>query len=394
MDTLLVVAGEASGDMYAARVVRHIKNEIQQLRIIGMGGSELSRIGQQQLATIDEDSFGLTGSITGVPTHLKNLRRLAGVAEENDVSAALLVDYSGFNMLLARSLYRRGVPAVHFIPPSIWSWGRWRAKWLGRYDVTAAAIFPREYNLYRQHGVEAEHVGHPLRDEIQKPMDHRRCRRELEGIISNKGGKPPADGEKILALLPGSRPREIANHISPMLAAARRLQEEQYLRPIVAVKAKDTSLVKKSLGNALAEKVEVVGGHTRRVLGGADLGIISSGTATLEAALIGCPQVAVYRADFLTGMAARLLLRSDYISLPNIILNEEIVSELVQKQVKDDIIYDEACKLLQEEKDIIRQQHGYSQIRKKLGEPGATERTAELVIKKGRMAGGFSRSRG
>ena len=226
MNELMVVAGEASGDMHAARVVKILKKELSQLRITGMGGSELSRLGQQQLVNKGDGSFGLGGALTSLPRHLRRAHLLLKRAEEGDVDLALLVDYSGFNMYLARGLRRRNVPAVHYIPPTAWCWGRWRAKWLARQEVTVAAIFPRERDLYREAGAEVEYVGHPLLDEISSPYDQRQCRQQLEGIIQNKGGEVLDPGEKVMALLPGSRPEEIRSLLRPMLAAARRLQEK------------------------------------------------------------------------------------------------------------------------------------------------------------------------
>ncbi len=390
MNELMVVAGEASGDMHAARVVKILKKELSQLRITGMGGSELSRLGQQQLVDKGDGSFGLGGALTSLPRHLRRAHLLLKRAEEGDVDLALLVDYSGFNMYLARGLRRRNVPVVHYIPPTAWCWGRWRAKWLARQEVTVAAIFPRERDLYREAGAEVEYVGHPLLDEIASPYDQRQCRQQLEGIIQNKGGEVLDPGEKVMALLPGSRPEEIRSLLRPMLAATRSLQEEHYLRPVIAVRPEDTKRAKKLLGQQLAEEVELIGGHTRTVMGGADLGLIASGSATLEAALIGCPQIVLYQADRLTALAARLFLRTEHIALPNIIAGREVVPELVQKDVKDDIIYSRAAELLEDEEAILSQQEGYNQIREELGSPGAAGRTAELVLKKGgfRSAGG------
>ena len=385
MKQLVVVAGETSGDMYAARVVKNIKQEVGPLRIIGMGGEELSRLGQQQLVSTDDDSFGLTGAIFGLPSHLKRAHKLLNRVEKDKPEVALLVDYSGFNMYLARGLRRRNIPVVHYIPPTAWTWGKWRAKWLARQQVQVAAIFPREYEVYRDAGADVEYVGHPLCDEIDAPFNQRRCREQLEGIINNKGGEELQPGEKVLVLLPGSRRSEIEEHLPPMLAAARQLQEENYLRPIIAVKAGDSKLVKKQLGKSLAEEVELIGGHTRKVLGGADLGLIASGSATLEAALIGCPQVVIYKTDFLTGLAARMFLRTEHISLPNLIAGRKIVPELVQKQARDDIIYNKAQELLRDNKAVLAQQQGYRAVREKLGSAGAAENTARLVIKTGNL---------
>ena len=383
MKQLLVVAGETSGDMHAARVTKKIKQEVGPLRIIGMGCRELSRIGQQQLVNTDGDSFGLSGAVFSLPSHLKRAHKILEQVENDRPEAALLVDYSGFNMYLARGLRRREIPAVHYIPPTAWTWGKWRAKWLARQQVKVAAIFPREYEIYQNAGAEVEYVGHPLCDEIEGPYDQRRCREQLEGIINNKGGEELKAGEKVLVLLPGSRRSEITEHLDPMLAAARRLQENNYLRPVIAVRAEDTKIVRKQLGKSLAEEVELIGGHTRKVMGGADLGLVASGTATLEAALIGCPQVVLYKTDFMTRVAAKMFLRTDFISLPNIIAGREVVPELVQKDVKDDIIYKKAQELIRDDKAIMKQQQGYRQVRKELGSGGSAAKTARLVIETG-----------
>ncbi len=389
MQELMIVAGEPSGDMHAARVAKKIRNRVSPLRISGMGGRELARLGQKKVVkTQGNNSFGLAGAIAGLPGHLSRAHRLLKAAEENEPRAVLLVDYSGFNMYLARGLRRRDIPAVHYIPPTAWSWGRWRARWLARQQVKVAAIFPQEYEVYREVGADVEYVGHPLRDEIPSSYDHRRCREQLEEVIKNKGRSRLQAGEKVLALLPGSRESEIESLLEPMLAAARRLQDDHYLRPVIAVRGEDSSLIREKLNDSMVDEVEIIAGHTRRVMGAADLGIISSGTATLEAALIGCPQLVVYRTDRLTAAAARVLLRTDHVSLPNIILGREVVPELVQKEARDDIIYKKAGELLLDDQAIFAQQQGYREVRDKVGSPGAAERAAEMVIE----AGGFPTS--
>ncbi len=386
---IMVVAGEVSGDLYAARVVREIKNLVAdqetansspRISFTGMGRNRLAQAGQRQDIRAGRGDIGLSGGLAGLKKHWQWAKKLASQAQESKPAAALLVDYSGFNMYLGRRLRKIGIPVIHYIPPSAWLWGQWRAKWLARYDIQVAAIFPQEEDCYQRAGARSHFVGHPLLDEIPEPRKQRAARESLNDYLKMAGRQELDPGARVLALLPGSREKEIATLIEPLLQAARRLSKKFCLQVIIPQDSDRDITQLADLAGKVLSRIEVLPNRTREVLAASDLALVASGTASLEAALLNCPQIVVYQVGRPTALVGKLLLKTDWISLPNIIAGAEIVPELLQDKVKGDIIYKEAKKILQDPELIKEQLAGYRTIREKLGEPGAARRTAELVI--------------
>ena len=381
---ILVITGEASGDMHAAKVVARIKELAPEVKFSGLGGRELDYLKLENLLPPEEvetGSHGFAAGITGLFSHIKLAHRITDLAAERELAACFLVDYSGFNMYLGRRLKKKlDLPVIHYFPPTAWIWGRWRAKWLARAGVKVAATFPKEAEVYREAGAEVKYVGHPLLDEIPEARDQADAREDLAELIKLAGRRELQAGERLLAIMPGSRTKEVESHLGPMLEAADILADDFAIRPVIPVaRGIDIEQVEEKIKKYQIDPV-LLSGYSRELLAAADLALVVSGTAVLEAALLGTPQLLIYRADKLTAFLGKYLIGPDYIGLPNILTDQELVPEILQDDVNGSEIAKRALPYLSEPKVIREQVEGYHQLRELLGEPGAIDRTARFLL--------------
>ncbi|HEV7501628.1 MAG TPA: lipid-A-disaccharide synthase, partial [Vicinamibacteria bacterium] len=285
MPRLLISCGEASGDLYGAELVRHLQERVPALEVVGLGGDRLQAQGASLFAHVRD--LAVVGLLE-VVSHLRHLRRVfRRVLDDVDrqpPDAAVLVDYPDFNLRLAKALHRRGVPVIYYVSPQVWAWRRGR---LGAIRDTVArmlVIFPFEEALYRDAGVPVTFVGHPLVSIAQRSAD--------PAAFRTQHGFDP--GRPLIALLPGSRPKEVTHNLPPMAAAVDVLRQARPDLQFVAAVAPslDPALVARGLAG---RAVTVVHDRTHAALSAATAAIVASGTATVEAALIGTPMVVVYR---------------------------------------------------------------------------------------------------
>ena len=377
MGKVMLVTGEVSGDMHAARVVKAIKQLAPDTDFFGMGSSYLAQEGVRLVIDPTEIStIGFSEAFSNIRTHLANLRVLKDCIRKEKPDLIFLVDNSGFNMLMARIARRANIPVVNYFSPSAWVWGRWRAKWMARNKATIAAVFPMEAEVYRQAGARVEFVGHPLLD-IAEVTDKR------EEIFARLELNPE---QPVIGLFPGSRWQEIEQLLPELLQTAEMLQTERPDYQFVLSLARGVN--QKQIAELAANYnliLKLVDHAAYQVMKIADLLIVASGTATLEAAILGTPMIIVYRVSGFTYWLANRLLDLDFIGLPNIIAGREIVPELIQNRANADEIYQQA-------RDFFRQPYLLKQIRselrgvkEKLGSTGAVCRVAQLVVKEGKL---------
>ena len=360
---VLVSAAEPSGDRAAARVVEHLRSDTD-IRCFGMGGRHLAAAGVELIRNIEgEASLGLADSARGLlrwGAVWAELRQRI-VTDKPDV--ALLTDAPDFHLPLARVLRAAGVPVVYYIGPQVWAWRPGRLQLMReRTDVTAL-ILPFEKPLYDRTGVPAVFVGHPILDE--PPQQPKSAVRTVLNLSSR---------DRLVALLPGSRPGEISRHLPAMADAARRLHAQNVTAIAAPGPAVDVAL-QHSFADLrfLPRNLSV-----RDLLSAADAALIASGTATLEATVAGVPFAAVYRTDAVSFAVARHLLKLPYIALPNWIAGEKIVPELLQDEVTGPRLF-ETANLLLDGPFALQQRSTLRKISHSLGEPGAAKKTAELV---------------
>jgi lipid-A-disaccharide synthase len=283
----------------------------------------------------------------------------------------VLIDFPDFNIPLGRRARRRGIPVVYFISPQVWAWRRGRVRALRRMVRKMLVIFPFEEALYRRAGVDVTFVGHPLLDRLQGVPPREEARRAL--------GLGPA--ERVVALLPGSRRSEVRRHLPLLLRAAARLAADcGPLAAVVAVADGVPLALVEGLVAGAPIAVRLVQGHTYEVLRAADVSLVVSGTATLEAALLGAPMVIAYRMSTLSFALAALLVRVPYIGMANLVAGRGIVPELIQWRATPGRLAAAARALLEDPRAREAMQAGFREVRARLGDPGAPARAAREIL--------------
>ena len=374
---IMLSAGEASGDLHGATMCRALRALDPSVRLIGMGGPRMAVAGVEILVDpTAHAAVGTSEAIGRVPGLYRAYTILVKRLRVGRPLALVLIDFPEFNLRLARQARRAGVPVVYFIPPQLWAWRRGRMRQMARRVTRVLAAFPFERDLYEGAGVPVEFVGHPLLDVVPRDLDRAKARARL-GV---------GERQTLVGLLPGSRRQEIGRLLSPMLDAAARLAQAGAGRCFVLGLAASVNRELVTARIARAEQaggpaVGVVEGLTHEVMAGADVLLIASGTATLEAALLGTPMVVCYRVSRLSEAVVRLLSRSRWISLPNIVAGRGAVPEILQEEVRGERLASEAERLLVDAGAATAQRAAFKEVRTRLGEPGVGERAARAVLK-------------
>jgi lipid-A-disaccharide synthase len=367
---ILLSAGEASGDMYAARLAQALQAR-QNVQIFGMGGPQMQAAGVEVVMHYDEVSVvGITEIVKHLPSLLKAMERVVSEAEHRKPALAILTDFPGFHLRLARKLQPKGIRNVYYICPQFWAWRPWRANLVRRRFEKALCIFPFEEAFFTKAGVSTEFIGHPLVGTVCATKNRRQfC--ESHSLVP---------GRPIVAVLPGSRSAELGHHLPVLQEACGRIHARMPVQFVVAAAhAKDVPLLQSGWPHGL--KVCVVEGETYNVLAAADAAIVSSGTATVEAALLDSPMVVVYRVSPLTATLAKPLVRTPYFAMPNLIAEKKVVPELVQDDFTPDHVAAGVLQLLQDPNARRTLKVGLAEVRKRLGPPGAVDRAADAIAR-------------
>jgi lipid-A-disaccharide synthase len=361
---IAVVAGEASGDLHASEVMRELKKLDPHLSMFGFGGDMLAREGMTLLHHASE--LGIVG-LFNVLRHLPFFRRvfneLMERIERERPDVVFLVDYPDFNMRVAKRCKELGLRVVYYISPQIWAWRQGRVRHIARYVDRMIVIFPFEEEFYRKHNVPVSYVGHPLIEQLA-------------------GVRKPARKPDVLriALLPGSRRMEVQSLLPPMLDAVAVLRKERNVDAYVIQAPTIEHDELEAIMRAQGIEVPILPHDRGEGVAAADVSLSSSGTATLESAILGTPVVVMYRLSRATYMLARKLVRVPHFSLVNIVAGKEVVPELIQHEVNGARIADEVRKLVAPGKyEAVTAD--LAAIRAKLGEPGTARRVAEEIHK-------------
>ncbi len=357
---LLLVAGEASGDAHAARVLERLHQRLPGLDCFGLGGAQLRAAGQDVVADGTAlNVVGLSEVVRGLSGVLRLRDRLLAEVERRRPAAALLVDLPGFNLHLAGRLKRMGVPVIYYIAPQAWAWRRGRVRKIRRRVDQLCVIFPFEREFFGRRGVAVEYVGHPL--------------------LEQRVPAAPPIGNRV-ALLPGSRPREVERLLPAIAGAAQRLRERwpelRFRLPLAPGIA--AGPVQQTLAAAGVE-AELVGGGAATALRGARLGLVASGTATLEAALAGVPMVVVYRVSRTSYALVRPLFQLDHVCIVNILAGRRLVPELLQSAARPEPIAAAAAPLLADSAERRRVLAGLAEVAAGLSGPRPSERVAGIL---------------
>lgn len=369
---ILLSSGEASGDLYAAELLRELHEREPSLEAFGLGGERSRAEGEELLVPLDEISvIGLVEVLRKLPALRGAMERLVEAARTRRPAAAVLIDFSGFHLRLARRLHRLGIPIIYYVSPQVWAWRRGRLGAIRELVDEMLVILPFEEDFYRREGVEVRYVGHPLVDLVK-------ARRDRETLCRDLGLDP---GRPLLVILPGSRRREIELHV-PILREA--IEQLTRLRPevqIVVSRAPTISrgILENGLG-ATSSKVRLLEEGTYDALAHAAAAVVASGTATVEAALSDTPMVVVYRVGFWTYALGRSFVHLPHFSMVNLVADRKLVPELIQDEMTPKRILAEMLPLL-DGGDAARQMRaGLREVRAKLGGGGASARAAEAVL--------------
>ncbi len=376
---IMIVCGEASGDYYGASLIKAIKESLPKTVFYGFGGPLMESEGLEVIFDPTQLSVvGFTEALKLVGFFKKWLKRLQNILILRRPDCLVLIDFPGFNMRLAKIAHGLGISCVYFVPPSAWAWGQKRAKKVAQTVDAVAAIMPMDLAVYQAAGANIEMVGHPLLEEIPTEISRETACRELD-LDANK---------PVLALLPGSRNQEIKTHLKLMLEAAKELKKaNQNLQVILALAA---SIEKEKVINITKDtdfEVVIIEKNTHQAIAAATACLCTCGTVTLEAALLARPMVSVYKLSILTALLTKLLVKVKYYALPNIILNERVVVELIHNKFTVSNMVTNLEPLLVDTAPNKQIQAKLRKVRPKLGSQGAYTNTAKIVLEVARGAG-------
>ena len=372
---IMLSAGEASGDLHGGTLCRALRELSPGLRLTGMGGGHMAAAGMEVIVDpTGEASVGTSEAVARVPALYRAYRAMGRRLLADRPRALVVIDFPEFNLRLARRASRAGVPVVYFIPPQLWAWRAGRVRQMARRVKRVLAVFPFEPPLYERARVPVTFVGHPLLDVLPLDLTRDEARRRL-------GADP---GHALIGLLPGSRPGEIERLLPPMLDAAQRLAaadgRRRFVLGLAPTVAREQVARILAAGGPATPPIELVGGRTYEIMAAADTLLIASGTATLEAALLGAPMVICYRVSRLTELLARALTRVKWIGLPNLVSGRMVAPELIQGKVTGALLAREAARLLDDPVAATAQRAAFKELRARLGEPGVGLRAARAVL--------------
>jgi lipid-A-disaccharide synthase len=367
---LLIIAGETSGDQHGAAMVRVLREDFPDLPIFGVGGEAMRAAGVETLFDVEAlNVVGLVEVLAKVPSGLLMARRLLRAARERGARVVVLIDAPGFNLPFARWAKQAGLRVVYYVSPQIWAWRQNRVHKVAHRVDKMLTLFPFEVPFYAAAGVDAEYVGHPLLDCLPGLPDRSQAAQTL-GLDAQR---------PIVALLPGSRRREVELLLEPMLAALslirHDLPEVQGVLPVAPTVAATVQQIVSGFSGALT----VARQQSLTALCAADFALVASGTATLEAGLIGTPMVIVYRVNRLTAWLAKRLLRVPHIGLINIVAERQVVPELLQEAVSPRTMAATALNVLRDSVKARRIRGELTALRATMGEGGSSRRAAASV---------------
>ncbi|HUF65755.1 MAG TPA: lipid-A-disaccharide synthase [Gemmatimonadaceae bacterium] len=364
MREVLIVTGETSGDLHASLFASALGKLRPDLHLTGVGGPGMEAAGVSLF--VKQDLSGVMGFVEvlrHIPRHARILSRIKKRLDSGRVSLVVLVDYPGFNIRVADAATARNVPVLYYITPQVWAWGASRLPKLARIVTRAAVILPFEEQLLRGYGIDARFVGHPLLDRVGSLPSQQDARREL----SLDERRP------VLAVFPGSRAQEVERHAAPFTETARILERRH---PGLQVVVSTAPGLAREVGKIPYRQLH---GSSLTLLRAADAALCKSGTTTLEAAIAGCPLIVAYRAGTVSYMLARRLVRIPHIALVNVVAGREVAREFVQDAVQPGAMADALSPLLVPGERRREVMEALTEVRGRLGSPGAAERVAEMA---------------
>jgi len=368
---VMIVAGEASGDLHGSNLVKAIHCIDPQIRFYGIGGEKLRSAGVEIVADLSEMAVvGLTEVLSKLGFILGVRRKLKKILQEKHTDLLILIDYPDFNLSLAKEARKNGVKVFYYISPQVWAWRKRRIYKIAKLVDRMAVILPFEAAIYEGVKLDVSFVGHPLLDAIKKKYTREEALKKFD----------LREGTTTVGILPGSRDSEVKRLLPAMLKAAEiledRLPSVQFVLPLAGTLDHDfvAGIVDQSSAN-----VKIIKDNVYDVIGLSDIAMVASGTATLETAFLGIPMIIVYKISALSYLIGRAIINVDNIGLVNIIAGKTVVPELVQGDANPERMADEVYDILTSGARMNEMKRDLIDVSKKLGGPGASKRAAELV---------------
>lgn len=375
---LLIITGEDSGDLYGGNLAREIKKLSPDMNISGVGGKQMRSAGVDIICDVSDISVvGFLEVLEKLGSLRRLYRQIIEKFDSGNVKGVVLIDYPGFNLKVAKAAKERGIPVFYYISPQVWAWRKSRVKTIKKYVDKMMVILPFEKDFYKKEGVDVEFVGHPLLEVISPPLQGG----ELGGReeICRKLGID--DRQLIIGILPGSRKKEIAYMLPPILKASSLIKEKypsvQFLLPL------SQSIEKDYLKNFITSEysyINVVKGKNYDVMKVSDLLITKSGTSTLEAAIIGTPMIIIYKSSLISFYLAKFFVNVSYAGLPNLLAGREIAPELIQFGANPGNIAEKAMYFLKDQNRLNQMKEELKKVKHSLGEPGTSKKVAWIII--------------
>jgi len=370
--TVMIVAGEASGDQHAADLVLALKERLPEIRFFGLGGEMLKRAGVSvELDLVSHAVIGIAEALAKIGEFFKILKLAETLLRERRPDIVILTDFPDLNFRIAAKAKLLGIPVAYYISPQIWAWRRGRIKTLKRLVDHMIVVFPFEEPIYRQAGIPVTFVGHPLLDLVKPEQDPEITRQQLlQG----------ADGP-LVALLPGSRAQEIEFLLPVMAQSGKRILShfpgaKLFISLARTISAEQVQTILRAQGVF----AELVTQNAYSARAAADIALVSSGTATLETAILGTPMLIGYRMKNLSYILARFFVKLSFFGLANLAAGEKIAPEFLQAEFNVDAVSRAAIKLLTDQQAAEKQKQGWARVRSRLGGAGAASRAAEVIL--------------
>ncbi|MBI4465249.1 MAG: lipid-A-disaccharide synthase [Acidobacteria bacterium] len=374
---IFISAGETSGDLYGSLLITALRERLGAVEFFGCGGERMRTAGCETV--VDTSQWAMVGIVEilpGLPRAWKAFRRLKAEIQHRRPDLAILIDFPTFNLRFAKQCKRAGVRVLYFVAPQVWAWRKGRLKLLRQYVDHLHCIFPFEEPFFFKAGVSAEFIGHPLVDRVTPSLSGKQFR-----ALFALPEKLP-----LVALLPGSRRREIELNLPPLLESARRLAQTGEYYFVVAAAPAAAPWMRDSLEQARLP-LTVVENQTYNVLAHAAVAIVASGTATIETALLGTPMVVVYRVTSLTWWLGRRLVQTPFYSMVNLVVGRRIVPEFIQHAFQPEAVAREARQLLESPALRKHMQDGLQEVAARLQPPHASEVPGQSGSPAGELTG-------
>jgi len=365
----MICAGESSGELYGALLSRELRRIWHDVEIIGIGGSKMKEEGVNLIAPVSH-ALGITEVIRYIRIIRKNFKKAQEALTSYKPHVLVLIDYPDFNIALAKKAKALNIPILYYVSPQVWAWRGRRVKKIASLVNKIAVLFPFEVDIYKKADIPVEFVGHPVTETIPRELNSGTMTKEK---LKQRTGLNPT--LPVITLLPGSRPSEIGRHIPILKGVAERIHNEFPETQIVIPLTPETTLTREDIPHYIT----VLKGMTHEAIACSEVSAVASGTATLETAFLRTPMVVFYKLSPLTFFVGKLLIKTKFISLVNILSKKEVVVELIQKEATSENIFSEIKRIILDNKYREQMILNLSKIKELIGKKTASLRVVQIV---------------